>query len=487
MKKYIAVILAFAMVFSILTIASSVSVFAADEIDISTPDDAFEGDYTEFKGNDGSVTRVFDNGSVSTKYKDGTTSAVDYNGNRYSEDKEGNASVRTADGYVATEYRDGRKSVTEPNGKTTTMNTDGSFSESFGIGYTLDYNADGGLTGIGITGSDERIETDENGGFKKGEITGPGGSKLTITDDGIRFVNAEGTKVNYTESENKETTTIEWKDGAHSETVKTVTWNGGEKTEDTTAAFTDSNGNRWDSNKNTTYDSNGEPIYSNNNVTEWTGADGSRLWVDNNSKAMEYSDPAGNRMITDAGGNLTEYQDGKNSWNVTYDENGNVTSADITYSDGAKMIKNPDGTTTFTLSDGTKYESDGKGNIAKNGEQIKKDGKWLPGRSTNEAKPDDKSDESTKAKELWKEDRELLQENGFDVTLMRDFLFEDQINAPRGSVTAFISASRREDGAFIKIWYFKDENQASAIALQGSSGKQVGIRFVQGDNENLIH
>ncbi|MBR3144702.1 MAG: hypothetical protein IKF53_02270, partial [Clostridia bacterium] len=79
MKKYLAIFLAFLMAFSALTAISPVSVFAENE-NISTPDDAFEGDYTEFKGSDGSVTRVFDNGSVSTKNKDGSVTAVDYKG-----------------------------------------------------------------------------------------------------------------------------------------------------------------------------------------------------------------------------------------------------------------------------------------------------------------------------------------------------------------------------------------------------------------------
>ena len=391
MKKYLAIFLAFLMAFSALTAISPVSVFAENE-NISTPDDAFEGDYTEFKGSDGSVTRVFDNGSVSTKNKDGSVTAVDYKGNQYSEDKDGNSTVRTTDGYVATEYKDGRQSLTEPNGKTTTVNTDGSFSESYGVGLTLDYNADGGLTGIGITGSDERIETDENGCYKNGEITGPGGSKLTITDDGLKFVNSEGTSYNHTDLGNKQTTTIDWKDGSHAKSETNISWNGEEKTENTDFSLTDANGEQWNSNINTSFDANGEPKYVNNNVVQWTGADGSNLWMDNNSKAINFSGKDGTVMVVDENGNLTEYKDGKNDWHVTYDENGNVTSADITYSDGAKMIKNADGTTTFTLPDGTKYESDGKGNIFKDGEQLKKDGEWLPGKEPEESKPNTKPD-----------------------------------------------------------------------------------------------
>ena len=488
MKKSLSLFFAFLLACSAL---AAITFAAGEDAGISTPDDAFDGNYTEFEGEDGSVTRVFDNGSVSTKSKDGSVTAVDYKGNQYSEDKDGNSTIRTTGGYVATEYKDGRQSLTEPNGKTTTVNPDGSFSESYGVGLTLDYNADGGLTGIGITGDDQRIETDENGCYKNGEITGPDGSKLTITDSGLQFVNREGTSYDHSDLGDRQTTSIQWKDGTHAEADTTVTWNGGEKTESTEYSLTDAEGNRWDSSVSTTYDADGKPYYVGNNVTQWTGADGSTLWLDNNTKAVQYNDKDGNKLITDENGNLLEYNDGKNAWNVTYDENGIVTSADITYSDGAKMIKNADGTTTFTLPDGTKYESDGNGNVYKNDEQLKKDGRWIHEKEQGEKMPDESTpngqNEQAQQKKLEWEDRELLEENGFDVDLKYDFLFEDAIQAPRGSVRAFISASRREDGAFIKIWYFKEENQASAIVAQDPSNKQVGIRVVQGDNENLIH
>ena len=386
MKKYLSLLFALLLACSVL---AAITFAAGEDAGISTPDDAFDGNYTEFEGEDGSVTRVFDNGSVSTKSKDGSVTAVDYKGNQYSEDKDGNSTIRTTGGYVATEYKDGRQSLTEPNGKTTTVNPDGSFSESYGVGLTLDYNADGGLTGIGITGDDQRIETDENGCYKNGEITGPDGSKLTITDSGLQFVNREGTSYDHSDLGDRQTTSIQWKDGTHAEADTTVTWNGGEKTESTEYSLTDAEGNRWDSSVSTTYDADGKPYYVGNNVTQWTGADGSTLWLDNNTKAVQYNDKDGNKLITDENGNLLEYNDGKNAWNVTYDESGNVVSADITYSDGAKMVKNPDGTASFTLPDGTKYESDGSGKVYQDGEQIKQGGELIDNSESANAAPDE--------------------------------------------------------------------------------------------------
>ncbi|MBR0231538.1 MAG: hypothetical protein IJQ53_04870 [Clostridia bacterium] len=389
MKKVFALLVTFFLLFSAFA-ASAVCVSAADgDEGIGVPDDAFDGGYTEYKGSDGSVTRVFDNGSVSTKNKDGSVHAVDYKGNTYSENTDGSSTIRTTDGFVATEYNDGRKSLTEPNGKTTTVNSDGSFSESYGVGLTLDYDADGGLTGVGITGSDERIGTDENGYYKNGVIIGPNGSMLTVTDEGMRFVNKDGTVYDHTDLGNKQTTSIEWKDGSHCTSETTVSWNGNEKTENTDFSLTDANGEQWNANVQTSFDENGEPKYIKNNVVQWTSSDGSSLWMDNNSEAMNFRGKDGTVMVVDSSGNLTEYKDSNTVWNVKYDENGNVESADITFSDGAKMIKNADGTASFTLPDGTKYESDSDGNVFKNGEQIKKDGQWLPGKEESEKAPDE--------------------------------------------------------------------------------------------------
>lgn len=42
------------------------------------PDDIWDGAYTEFKGPDGQVTTVFDNGSVVTEYRDGSAEGVNW-------------------------------------------------------------------------------------------------------------------------------------------------------------------------------------------------------------------------------------------------------------------------------------------------------------------------------------------------------------------------------------------------------------------------
>ena len=56
-------------------------------------------------------------------------------------------------------------------------------------------------------------------------------------------------------------------------------------------------------------------------------------------------------------------------------------------------MHNPDGSGTFTLPDGTKYESDGNGNLTKDGVPVRNDGQWGQNRP-DETKPDDASAEN---------------------------------------------------------------------------------------------
>ena len=373
MKKFLSI--TFALLLTLCLFTASLIVFSEEES--STPDDAFDGGYAEFHGKDGSVTCVYDNGSVRTTYADGSKSGVDYAGNQYSLAKDGTYSVRTTDGTVATEYPDGTQSMTEPGGKTLTVRPDGTASESYAIGVTNDYDADGNLVGVGLTGSDDRIGVDEDGNVMNGEIKGKNGENLTVTDDGFSLTNREGTAFDYSDSGTEKNTSIKWKDGTEYHADTTVSYHDGARTETTDGSLRFADGTRWDSNQSIEYDSDGNPVYSANNVSQWTSADGSTFWKDNNSGASEYRDTNGVTMVTDKYGNLTEYDDGETSVIATYDENGNLVSSEINYADGAVLVRNPDGTASFTTPDGSVYYTDGQGNVTLNGEPIKTDGEFL--------------------------------------------------------------------------------------------------------------
>ena len=369
MKRITAI--ALALLLTVSTFTTSLFVFSEDA---STPDDAFDGGYAEFHGSDGSVTRVFDNGSVSTTYADGSKSGVDYAGNQYEQASDGTYSVRATDGTVATEYPDGTQSMTEPDGKTTTIRPDGSISESYGIGVTNDYDAEGNLVGVGITGSEDRLGVDADGNVMNGELKGPNGESLSVTDNGFSLTNAEGTTFDHTDTGAEKNTSIKWKNGTEYSSATSVSYNNGVRTETTDGSMRFADGSSWATNQSTDYDADGNPVYSANNVSQWTSADGSTFWQDHNSGASEYRDTSGVTMVTDKYGNLTEYNDGRNIVNATYDENGDLSSSYVTYADGAVLVRNADGTASFTTPDGSFYYSDGQGNVTLNGVPVKQNG-----------------------------------------------------------------------------------------------------------------
>ena len=372
MKRITAIALALFLIIGTFT----VSLLVLSE-DAGTPDDAFDGGYAEFRGSDGSVTCVYDNGSVSTTYADGSKSGVDYKGNQYELAKDGTYSVRTTDGTVATEHPDGTQSMTEPDGKTTTLKPDGTISESYGIGVTIDYDAEGNITGAGITGTDERLGVDEDGNVMNGELKGENGESLSVTDNGFSLTNSEGTTFDRTDNGTERSTSIKWKDGTEYSSDTSVSYNNGARTETTSGTMTFADGTRWDTNQSIDYDADGNPVYSSNNVSQWTAADGTTFWQDHNSGASEYRDVNGATMITDKYGNLTTYNDGQNIVSATYDEFGNLTSSYVTYADGAVLVRNPDGTASFTTPDGSVYYSDGQGNVTLDGVPVKQNGGFI--------------------------------------------------------------------------------------------------------------
>lgn len=368
------------------------------DVNISVPDDAWKGKSTEFKNKDGSITEIYDNGSVWTTYKDGTSIGIDYNGNKHTEAKDGTYTVNAPNGASATQYNDGRMSYTDAGStKTTTYNKDGSYTESYSSwGVSIDYNSDGEKTGIGFTDSKERLGIDDDGAYKNGTVKGKNGEKFTVSDGKMELTASDGRKAEFAYSGGdgtKESFNITHPDGYKTEWDVTSKWQRGingdlQEVVENTGNIVYPDGARFDYNEKMTFDDDGNPVFSNNNVAQFTGADGSTLWVDKNSNAMNYNDKNGNKFVVDKDGNLLENKTDEIDFKATYDENGNLTSADIKYKDGAKMTQNPDGSGSFTLPDGTKYTSDGKGNVYKDDEPIKKDGEWMPGYGSDAEKKD---------------------------------------------------------------------------------------------------
>ena len=405
MKRFVSFFLSLCMVLSLMLLSPVLprtAVSAEDGNDVSDrldklPDDPFSGGYTEYEGKDGSRTLVYDNGGVMTKNPDGSSSGVDFLGNQYQIASDESYTVRTPDGYSATEYADGRKSWTTPDGATTNVNTDGSYTETLPTGLVKEYDSDAGLIGIGFVGGDARIGANEYGEYKDGRITGPNGAYMEVSDGGssVKILTPDGTS--YTVSDEgtadsaggrREITTVIRPDGSVSTTTETTrVTRGADGTPTGTSVSTVttilSDGHRYESEYIMEYDTNGNAVENTQNVMQFTGDDGSTLWVDNNSNAVDYLDPnTGMRFHLDAGGNLLDLNDTDVSIHTTYGEDGSVVSSEWIWKDGARYTVE-DGKGIFVTADGRTYVSDGKGNVTVDGEPIKKDGQWLNGAGGN--------------------------------------------------------------------------------------------------------
>lgn len=398
------------------------------------PDDIWDGAYTEFKGPDGQVTTVFDNGSVVTEYRDGSAEGVDYRGNRHFKDSEGNHTVRTTSGESATEYKDGRRSYTDKNGITTCINTDGSASETYeNYGIVIEYDAEGERTGIGFVGSNERIPADEDGDFEEGAIKGPNGASLTYSAEESHMVAVapSGRILDYTisgspNSKDGQQETLEMKDpdGTHSVFErKTTTRLGADRmpagTRESVYGYTATpDGDKYEQEWSIVRDKEENPTAIEKNVQQWNSADGSTLWFDGNSQAMAFRNPTtGETMVTDGKGRLVELKTDTVRWNASYNEDGDIIAADFTDSEegleiavrtdgggslttitdskeGIEIVSRPDGSGSFTTPEGV-YTSDGEGNAFKDGVQIMKDGEFLPGYETYGRAPEKKAADSS--------------------------------------------------------------------------------------------
>ena len=90
----------------------------------------------------------------------------------------------------------------------------------------------------------------------------------------------------------------------------------------------------------------------------------------------------------------------------------------------------------------------------------------------------------------WDKDFDLLMDQGYSVNLIGSNLFsyESSINAPSGSLARLISATNEKEGVAILIYYFKSKQQAADCFKDlDPVYKNVGIRIVHGDRDNLIH
>lgn len=97
---------------------------------------------------------------------------------------------------------------------------------------------------------------------------------------------------------------------------------------------------------------------------------------------------------------------------------------------------------------------------------------------------------ATEQESIWMRDAEYLRANGYNASLTRSDLykFEDVIHAEKNAIAALVTATNETEGIVIMIYYLKTEEQAAACmkGLDANHFKQVGVRVVHGDRDNVI-
>lgn len=342
----------------------------------SVPDSSFEGEYTENRHDDGSVTRTFKDGSVGTRYADGTFEGIDANGNRHTEDKDGTYTVYITDGSIAVERPDGTRELTEANGTKRTVNPDGSGKTDYACGLCMEYNADYVYTSAYFPGGSDRMMADENGEFPEGEITGPNGETFRNTDDGLFLKGKNGVEYSMEEDGNR---------------VSVVMPDGGRMTsENGKAEIRFADGGVFN------YTDDGRGVFRSPDGSYISmGGEGSRAWemydassgrlikVNDDGQLTDMYAENDDGVINIKDGKIVEYVDAKAGITIKCDESGTT-------------VETPEGT----------YFADGKGTVTKDGKPLEMS--QNKGKET-ENFPSDKYDDSYcerkyKGRDLWMSD-----------------------------------------------------------------------------------
>ena len=154
------------------------------------PDDAFEGDYKDFRAKDGTVTRVYDNGSIVTTYPDGSREGMDYYCNRYTEDKDGRQVLYDTDGNQHIKNADGSEEAISKGGTHMFYNEYCAYRAVAATGTVFEYDENENLVAVSIEGGERLTLVDENGDF----ISDAKINRIEINGNEVKFA-AENDKV----------------------------------------------------------------------------------------------------------------------------------------------------------------------------------------------------------------------------------------------------------------------------------------------------
>ena len=327
---------------------------------VKVPENCFEDKYAEYKGKDGSITRVYDNGSVSTKHPDGTFEAFDTWGNHYTTDKDGKETINLTDGNTLVSIGNDSYEWHGQDGSVITPHEDGSVSWENQSGIVIDYNEDGERIAIGFEHGDKMNLQDGMFPQGDGELKGPNGASITwhngstyLGDDRYSFKvigeDGRGGNASYDPSN-------DYRMDKEATREKMLATNGEDKdhvmTSDTKVEVSSMDGNAWRFTFNNTKDDVASVIFEDSDGNVYTNQ---YLGDGFFKKSYESGDGKENyRISLDGNGLNSSYKDKDGEHTLiktTYDDDGNVV---IVYEDGGRFVINDEtGTSDYTHPDGT--------------------------------------------------------------------------------------------------------------------------------------
>ena len=152
--------------------------------------ETFSGNCQQTVAEDGTVTYIYDSGTVVTQKPDGSFEGFDYAGRPIKQDANGVTTTEFSNGYKSVSYSDGRQEVHNDRGDYFDWHNDGSRTYHYTDGSIDEVNEDGSGTHTSATGYKVDFATD---GETNNVIYYDGGGSLKLFDDKGNYITGERT------------------------------------------------------------------------------------------------------------------------------------------------------------------------------------------------------------------------------------------------------------------------------------------------------
>lgn len=145
------------------------------------------------------LVEIWEDGTVFTTYSDGSGKGVSPDGSILHLDTDGTKHQTEPDGTIMTKYPDGSYETRYPDGRYVWTDGKESYRMIDKMGLTTEIDPEGNSR-VYFEGGEGELTAGENGTYKPGELTGPGGKQFIISENReMTFSSGDGIEFSYTE------------------------------------------------------------------------------------------------------------------------------------------------------------------------------------------------------------------------------------------------------------------------------------------------